>query len=190
VGGATPGVGPGGGLGNGGRGDCKSVAARAGLGVRIPPHPPCEDCPVRRPIGIGLAVVTIVVTMVYVAGIWNPWRLVILTEYFGNPTAGVVWVLAGTLASVWLLHPVVGEAAQHGRLMLRFGLGAMLAVSLGCYGLLGAQFGGGEHSVLASSPDGQRKLILISRFDDRTLRIWSGSGLGLRDAGYLGIACG
>jgi hypothetical protein len=144
----------------------------------------------RRLFGLGLAAFTIVLTIAFVAGVWNPWRLVILADYFGNPTAGIVWVLASTLVSVWVLGPVVSEAAQHRRVMVRFGLGAMLALSIGCFGLFGAQFGDGEHRVVATSPDGQRKLVLVSRFDDRTLRIWSGTGLGVRDAGYLGLACG
>src|SRR5262249_8735866 len=83
----------------------------------------------RRSIGVGLAALTIAVTLIFAAGLWNPWHLVILAGYFGNPVAGVVWILAGVLVSVWLLRPVTSEAAQHGRIMLRFGIGAMLALS-------------------------------------------------------------
>jgi len=144
----------------------------------------------RRAIGIAVAGLTVLLTVVFVAGAWNPWRLVVLADHFGNPTAGAVWVLAGTLVSVWLLRPVVSEAAQNRRIMLRVGLGAMLVLSLGCYGLFGAQFGRGEHTVVVSSTDGERRVVLVSRFDDQTLRIWTGSGLGARDAGYLGLACG
>jgi len=144
----------------------------------------------RRAIGLVLATFTVLLTVAFAAGVWNPWRLVVLADYFGNPVVGVVWILAFTLASFWVLGPVVSEAAQHRRVMIRFGLAAMLALSLGCFGLFGAQFGDGEHTVVARSTDGQRKLVLVSRFEDRTLRIWSGSGLGMRDAGYLGLACG
>ena len=144
----------------------------------------------RRPLGLALAAFTTVLTIAFAAGVWNPWRLVILADHFGNPTAGLAWILAGTLASVWLLGPVVSEAAHNGRLMLRVAIAALLALSLGCYGLFGSQFGGGERTVLASSTDGQRRLVLVDRFGDRSLRIWSGSGIGARDAGYLGLACG
>ena len=144
----------------------------------------------RRATGVALAGLTVLLAIAFAAGAWNPWRLVVLADRFGNPTVGAVWVLAGTLASVWLLRPVVNEATQHRRIWLRVGLGALLVLSLGCYGLFGAQFGRGEHTVVIGSTDGQRRVVLVSRFEDRTLRIWTGAGLGTRDAGYLGLACG
>jgi hypothetical protein len=125
-----------------------------------------------------------------VIGVANPWQLARVRYYFGNPAAGAVWVLAFVFVAVWLLTPVTVEARQNRRLWVRFLLGALLVLAAGFYGLFGSQFFTGETRVVATSADGQRSLVEITRFDDHELRIWSGTGWATRDAGHLGLACG
>jgi hypothetical protein len=136
------------------------------------------------------ALLTVFTLVVFALGVWNPWHLAKVTYYFGNPSAGAVWVLAFTLVAVWLLTPVTVEARQNRRLWLRFLLGALLLLAVGFYGVFGNQFFTGNWRVVATSADGQRALVEITRFEDRELRIWTGTGWAARDAGRLGVACG
>lgn len=145
--------------------------------------------PARRIVGLVAAGLTIAVLLLFALGAWNPWHLVVLSRYFGNPLLGVVVGSGLALAAVWLLTPVVSEAAQGRRLWARFLLGAVLLVSLGAWGLFGSHFSG-DYRVVAESADGSRRLVMHTRIDDRELRIWSGTGLTARDRGLLGLACG
>jgi hypothetical protein len=144
---------------------------------------------VRVIIAVVLAVMALCSLVLFVLGAWNPWRLVVLVVYFGNPMAGAFVVSLLVFLSVWLLTPVVNEAAQNRRLWLRFGLGALVLVTLGVYGVGGSVFGG-DYETLAESADGSRRLVMRTHGEDRELRIWAGTGLRASDRGWLGLACG
>jgi len=145
--------------------------------------------PVRRIAGAVVASLAAAALVVFVLGAWNPWDLVVLLRYFGNPLAGAVWVFGLSLAGVWLLTPVLNEATQGRRLWARFLLGASLLLSLAVWGVAGSAFGG-DYQVIAQSPDGSRRLVVRTAGEDHELRIWSGTGLAARDRGHLGLACG
>jgi hypothetical protein len=153
------------------------------------PHRLAGPSPVRRLAGIVLAVLAAVALVGFVAGAWNPWRLVRLHQFMGDPTMGLVVVLGLTLAAFWLLAPVRSEAAQPRRQQIRWLLMLAVVPALLCYGL-GHQLFSYEYQQVATSPSGHRHAAFITHGHDRELRIWVGSGLAVRDAGRAGAPCG
>jgi hypothetical protein len=61
----------------------------------------------RRGLGIVLAVLAGGCLVGFVAGTWNPWRLVWLRELFGNPFSGLVIVSLLALLAFVTLAPVL-----------------------------------------------------------------------------------
>jgi hypothetical protein len=151
---------------------------------------PAKTSPVRKYVGSILVTLAVLVGIGFGLGVWNPWKLVFLNVYFGNVFAGMVLMFALLLVGVWVLTPVTSEARQSKRQWARLGLGAGLLVMLMAWGVAGDSLGG-DHKVVATSADGTRRLVMITHSpDDRELRIWAGKGLGARDRGWLGLACG
>jgi hypothetical protein len=137
-----------------------------------------------------LVSLAVLVALGFGSGLWNPWDLVFLKIYFGNPFIGLVLLFGLLLVGIWLLTPVTSEATQSKRQWARLGLGAALLASLMAWGVAGDAVGG-DYKVVATSSDGTRRLVMVTRSqDDRELRIWVGKGLTARDRGWLGLACG
>jgi hypothetical protein len=144
---------------------------------------------VRRTAGLVLAAAAVLVAIGTVLGAWNPWRLVVLLRYFGDPFAGATLVSALLLVSVWLLTPVTLEARQGTRLWARLILAALLLVAFGTWAVAGGRFGG-SYEEIAHSSDGSRRLVVRVQGEQRELHIWSGTGVAARDRGRIGLACG
>ena len=146
--------------------------------------------PLRRAAGIVLLILTVAVAAAYVVGVWNPWRLVVLSRYFGDWPLGVLLVAALALTTSWVLLPVRNEAVQGKRIAVRVFTAIACFLGVVCWGLLGPTFSG-TRTVLAQSPDGQRAVAVYERsLDDRELQVWAGGGLAAREVGVLGPACG
>jgi hypothetical protein len=143
----------------------------------------------RRIIGLTAAVLAAGALVGFVAGAWNPWRLVRLQQYFSDPFFGLVVVNVLTLLAFWLLAPVRSEAAQGRRHTVRWLLILALVPVGMAYGLFHRIFTI-ETRQVATSPSGERRAAFVIHGDDRELRIWSGSRLGLRDVGRAGAPCG
>jgi hypothetical protein len=139
-------------------------------------------------VALPLALLALVVTVV---GVWNPWSLVVLHAYAGDPVRDVFVTLLLFLVGYWLLRPVTSEAAQHGRVVARAwlvaitvfaGLGALLT-----WGLAAFRY---QPDVIARSPDGTRAVALVTLLHERQLHAFRGTGLGTRDMGSFGVPCG
>jgi len=144
----------------------------------------------RRVTGVVLLVLTVATAVAFAAGAWNPWHLVALAQYFSNWPLGLLVVAILALGTSWVLLPVRHEVAQGPRIVLRIVAGLVAFASLLCWGITGSTFGG-SRTVLARSADGQRAVALVEHGpDDRQLRVWVGNGLGAREVGVLGPACG
>jgi hypothetical protein len=146
---------------------------------------------VKRIVGwlcLGLAVLLL---LLFVMGTWNPADLVVFWRYGRNPTLGAVLVLALAFAASWLITPVTDEAVQVGRGRVRITLGILLVVSLIAYGLFGNRFVP-DYRIMATSPDGQRTIVMYDPdiTDYQRLHVWAGTGLGRRHVGDLGYSCG
>jgi hypothetical protein len=89
-----------------------------------------------------------------------------------------------------LLVPFVSEASQGWRTRTQV-IGAILVLlGLILWGLLGGRFTP-DRSVLARAPGADRAIVLVDYGGEvRELRVWAGGGLGERDMGRLGPACG
>ena len=145
-----------------------------------------------RRIAAGVATVLAVAALVVtVAGIWNPWSFVVLRERATDPMVDVFLTLLLTTAATWLGWPIVSEADQHRRLVLRtwlIGLTVFLGLAaLVTWGLAIFKY---EPTVLATSADGQRSVALVQVFHGRELHSFTGTGLGRRDMGSFGDPCG
>ncbi len=143
----------------------------------------------RRLLGAVLAILAPVVAAGFVAGAWNPWRLVLLRRYFGDPLLGAVLVVALTAGAFWLLAPVRSEATQAGRQLTRWALVAAIVPGLICFGIGHSHFDMAYREI-ATSPNGHLHAAFVTHNEDRQLRIWVGSGLRVRDAGRAGSPCG
>ncbi|MFL6110757.1 MAG: hypothetical protein ACJ786_05335, partial [Catenulispora sp.] len=150
-----------------------------------PPRP----SPLRRSLGIVLAVVAVIMLVGSAAGLWNPWRFVRLEQFFGDPLFGLVAVNVLVLAAFWLLAPVRSEAAQVRRHTTRWALILALVPTLMCYGVFHRYFGSASREV-AQSPSSERRAAFVTHGDFRELRIWAGGPLTLRDMGRAGVPCG
>lgn len=145
----------------------------------------------RRTLGTASAALAALAVVAFTLGTWNPWRLVVLTRYVSNPAFGLAVVALLALAAVWLLLPVKSEAAQHRRVWARFLLVAASVLGLACWGTVGRLFATPPGTVIATSPAGDRAVVLFEfDADDRRLHVWVGRGLLRRDLGDLGKACG
>jgi hypothetical protein len=144
---------------------------------------------VRRVAGVLLVVAAVLAVVVFAAGAFNPWRIVALQRYFGNPPAGLVVVAALTLLGSWLLAPLRNEAAQSGRGRVRVVAVVALVLGLLLWGLLGRLFSL-QSTVLARNAPADRAVAVFERGSDRHLHVLAGHGLTERDMGNLGIACG
>jgi hypothetical protein len=71
--------------------------------------------------------------------------------------------------------------------MLRWALVAAFLLSLPCIGSVGRIFHW-HFEPVAHTTD--RELVIATKGDASELRIWAGTGLGRRDMGRLGLACG
>lgn len=143
--------------------------------------------PVRLVLGFLLLVVAVAVAAASVAGVSNPWRNVALQIYFGEPVKDVMWFLLLVTVAAWLLVPVRSEAEQHGRVWLRWGLLAAFLLTFPCMGLVNGFFHW-HYDPVAHTTD--RELVVATQGDSSELRIWAGTGLGKRDVGRVGPACG
>ena len=145
----------------------------------------------RRIAAIVVAVLAVAALALTVAGIWNPWSLVVLRERAADPMVDVFVLLLLVTVAMWLGRPIVSEADQHRRLVLRTWL-VGLTVFTGILALLtwGLAIFKYEPSVLASSADGQRSVALVQVFHGRELHSFAGTGVGRRDMGSFGDPCG
>lgn len=144
----------------------------------------------RRSLGIVAAALALAVVAGFSLGAWNPWHLVAMDHYLGNPAAGLLIFAVLAFIASWLLLPVANEAAQGRRIVLRAGTAVLILVGFFCWGLAGQIFAPPKTTELARSADRDRAVMLVERENDRQLRLWSGQGMTARDVGSLGLACG
>jgi hypothetical protein len=130
-------------------------------------------------------VLAAVLVPVAVAGAWNPWRYVTLSEYFRDPFGGAAIVIALAAAGGWLM-PVRDEARQHRRVMVRWLLTGLLAVSLVTFGIASGAY---RRTVVTVAAHGDRRLVSITTFTGSELRMYAGRRLTERDVGHVGLAC-
>lgn len=145
----------------------------------------------RRAAGLVVAVLTAALAVLFVAGVANPWRLVILERHFGNPLFGAFVVAAGAYLALWLLAPVRNEAVQRARGQVRMALAVLGLLALFGWALFGRMFTA-SYEELARSDDGARTVALVTHATDERqhARVWEGAGLLMRDAGEIGRTCG
>lgn len=146
---------------------------------------------VRRIVGWVCLVLAVLLLVLFVMGTWNPSELVILWRYGRNPVLGAVLVFGFAFVASWLVTPVTNEAAQPWRGRVRITLGLLLVVSLIAYGLFGNRFSP-DYRIMATSPDGQRTIVMYDPdlTDYQRLHVWAGTGLGRKHVGDLGYSCG
>lgn len=145
----------------------------------------------RRATGVAAALAVIAVLALWVAGLVNPWRLVVLDRYFNQPGVGIVIAAVLTVLAARLLAPVSDEARQARRARVQITAAIIGVAGLLCWGVTGQFFTSGATTVLSRSAAGDRAVVLVERsLDDRELRMRSGRGLTERDVGRLGPACG
>jgi phosphotransferase system glucose/maltose/N-acetylglucosamine-specific IIC component len=143
----------------------------------------------RRSLGIVLAVLAGICLVGFVVARWNPWRFVWLREVFGNPFSGLVIVTLLTLIAFMTLAPVRNEAAQGRRNAVKWALIILLVLSLPIYGLFHTLYSVATQE-LAHSPSGERTVAKVTHGQDYEVRLWTGSGLAMREDGSLGRPCG
>jgi len=143
----------------------------------------------RRIVGLVLCLVWVFVLAAYVAA-----RIVgdnvFLTSHFGNLLTGIaVLFLLATLIS-FVLFPVRNSAVQRATPMVRFALIGVAALALVGAGLVhGFKIFTYNPSVVATSPDGMRRVALIDVGKYSELHIWVGTGVGTKDVANLGPPC-
>lgn len=145
----------------------------------------------RRIAAIVATVLAVLALVAAVLGVWNPWSSVVLQERAGDPVVDVFAVLLLVTLAQWFGRPVVSEADQHARLVLRAWLiGLTLFAGLASLTTWGLSIYRYEPRVLATSADGQRSVALVQTFRAHELRSFVGTGLGRRDKGSFGDPCG
>jgi hypothetical protein len=151
-----------------------------------PPQPRLS--PVRRALGLLAVACFVLLVPISVAGVWNPWRYVLLQRDFGNPLADLMAIALVAAVAAWLLAPVRNEAVQHRRVWLRWGtVAAFLAASI-CFGAFGQLFAPGQVQTVGRFGDLQA--VVETHGENAEIRMWAGSGWAVRDMGRIGRACG
>lgn len=151
--------------------------------------------PVSRPRRIAGSVVggaLVVAAVLFALGAGNPLRLGVLERYFFDPTFGLLVIGVGGYLTLWLLAPIRNEARQGGRIRARVATVVVAVLGLGAWGIFGVFFNQ-EVTERARTDDGARSLMQVTHANNPyryELRIWSGSGLTVREAGSLGELCG
>jgi len=141
--------------------------------------------------GALLLVVAVVALLVTVLAQLNPWRLVGLSQDFGDPFVDAFAAMACLLVGFWLAAPVRNSATQRVRARMR----ALLLVLTGLSGLLvplslqQAWFRY-EPQVVARDPHSDRVLAQIGVHQGIELHIFAGTGFLARDLGNFGSPCG
>jgi hypothetical protein len=143
----------------------------------------------RRIIGTVLCLVWLAVLAGYIAG-----RVfddnVFLKSHFGNLLTGIgiLFVLAALISIV--LFPVRNSAVQRATPLVRFALIGLAALSFAGAGLIhGFKIFAYNPQVVATSPDGMRRVALVDVGKYSELHIWVGTGLGTKDVANLGPPC-
>jgi hypothetical protein len=152
---------------------------------------PARLSPVRVGAGALTAAVTLAAAVMFALGAWNPWRLVVLLEYFANPMAGAAAVGAFSYLTLWLWLPIRNEARQRVRIGARVGVVIVTVAGLLGWGLF-APWYTYDATEIARSADGPRAVAHVTAggLQERDLRIWEGTGLATREVGSLGRPCG
>lgn len=144
----------------------------------------------RRSAGVLLFVLSVAALVLFVLGLWNPWRYVVLLRYFGSPALGVLVVAGLACLASWLAFPVRDESAQRGRSRFRLVTALGAAVGLLCWGVTGTLFTP-KITVVGHSPEGDRTIAVVERGEEnRQMHVWAGAGFFARDVGSIGKACG
>ncbi len=152
------------------------------------PAPSPRMSPVRRAAGVGCLVLAVLLVPASVAGVWNPWRYVMLRRYLGNPLLDAVVIALFAVLAIWLLAPVRSEAAQHRRVVLRWAAVAAFLGALLCFAGFGSLFDPGQVATVGRFDDLQA--VVLTHGGKSEIRIWAGHGLAVRDMGRVGPACG
>lgn len=144
----------------------------------------------RWALGIPVTLVVLALASLWVLGAWNPWRFVILLQYFANPWLGAAVVAAGAYAAMGVLLPIRSEALQPGRITARLVVAALGLIGL-IVGLTLNPLFRYETSEMGRSDDGDRviALVLSGGLRERELIVWDGAGVWAREVGSLGRPC-
>jgi hypothetical protein len=143
----------------------------------------------RRVIGTVLCLAGLAVLVAYgLARIFTD--NVFLTSHFGNVMTGLgILLLLGVLISI-VLFPVRNSAVQRVRPMIRFAMIALAALVFAGAGLVhGFRVFMYNPTVVATSPDGSRRVALVDIGPYEELHVWAGTGLATKDVGNLGAPC-
>jgi len=146
----------------------------------------------RRMIGAVLAAAVVAAAVLYLLGIGNPLRLVVLERYFFDPLFGMLVVGLGGYLALWVLAPIRNEAVQGRRILARVAALVLAGTGLIAWGMAGLFFNQ-EITEVARSADGSRVLVEVAHANNPyrlELRVWDGTGLAARELGSLGAACG
>ena len=143
----------------------------------------------RRVVGFVLCLVWLACLAAYVAA-----RIfgdnVFLASHFGNLLTGIgiLFVLAALISVV--LFPVRNSAVQRATPLVRFALVGVAALAFAGAGLIhGFKILSYNPSVVATSPDGMRRIALVDVGKYSELHVWVGTGVGTKDIANLGPPC-
>jgi hypothetical protein len=143
----------------------------------------------RRIVGFVLCLVWLAVLAAYVAA-----RIfgdnVFLASHFGNLLTGIgILLVLAALISV-VLFPVRNSAVQRATPLVRLTLVGVAALAFAGAGLIhGFKIFSYNPSVVATSPDGTRRVALVDVGMYSELHVWVGTGLGTKDVANLGPPC-
>lgn len=115
---------------------------------------------------------------------------VFLASHFGNVLTGVgILAVLGALISI-VAFPVRNSAVQRTRPMIRYAMIGLAALLFAGAGLVhGFRIFRYDPSVVATSPDGSRRVALVDIGPYEELHVWAGQGLATKDVGNLGAPC-
>ena len=143
----------------------------------------------RRILGAVLCFVWLAVLAVYVAARFFGDN-VFLKSHFGNLLTGIaiLFMLAAVISIV--LFPVRNSAVQRATPLVRFALVGVAALSFAGAGLVhGFKISAYNPRVVATSPDGMRRVALVDVGKYSELHVWVGTGLRTKDVANLGPPC-
>jgi succinate dehydrogenase hydrophobic anchor subunit len=126
-----------------------------------------------------------------VYGTWNPRHYVVLLKYFNNPVGGITIVLILALIAIWCGFPIRSSASDRRRSLVRTTMIILILVS--AFGLIFTYaFGTWRYQVstLGRPASDGRLLATVNDFHGTEIHVLVGTGLGQRDVGSLGSACG